>query len=399
MAESTTVSGRRRSRALFVIIVSQLLGTTLWFGANSAAHSLMAEWNLRVEDIGLLTVAVQLGFISGTLFLALTSLADRYRASVVFAVSAVAGAFANLAFAWLAGGFVTGVALRFATGFCLAGIYPIGMKLVVGWVPRQAGLYLGWLVGMLTIGTGLPHLIRAVAPDWPWHEVVSVASALAMIAAGAVLWVGEGPGIRSQVVTPLDFGAAFGAFKNVGFRAAAAGYFGHMWELYAFWTLVPFLLASVLHKTLESAPSSISVLSFCVIATGGVSCIVGGKLSARFGSRVVAAASLAMSGILCLVFPLCASFAPVGLAALFVWGLVVIPDSAQFSALSTNAIPPAIIGSALALQNSIGFLISSLSIWLTSGNIDAFGAYVTWLLLPGPLLGLMAATAFWRRAP
>lgn len=394
----TERSKRARSRALFVIIISQLLGTTLWFAANSAAHNLMTEWNLGVEDVGLLTVAVQLGFISGTLFLALTSLADRYRASVVFAVSAVAGAFANLAFAWLADGFVAGAALRFATGFCLAGIYPIGMKLVVGWVPRQAGLYLGWLVGMLTIGTGLPHLIRAVAPDWPWHEVVSVASALAMIAAGAVLWVGEGPNARNQIVTKPDFGAAFGAFRNVDFRAAAAGYFGHMWELYAFWTLVPFLLTSVLQRTLESAPLSVSVLSFCVIATGGVSCIMGGKLASRFGSRVVATASLTMSGILCLVFPLCASSAPVGLTALFVWGLVVIPDSAQFSALSTNAIPPAIIGSALALQNSIGFLISSLSIWLASGNIDALGAYVTWLLLPGPLLGLMAASAFWCRA-
>ncbi|MBN9004076.1 MAG: MFS transporter [Rhizobiales bacterium] len=394
----TERSRRARSRALFVIIISQLLGTTLWFAANSAAHNLMTEWNLGVEDVGLLTVAVQLGFISGTLFLALTSLADRYRASVVFAVSAAAGAFANLAFAWLADGFVAGAALRFATGFCLAGIYPIGMKLVVGWVPRQAGLYLGWLVGMLTIGTGLPHLIRAVAPDWPWHEVVSVASALAMIAAGAVLWVGEGPNARNQIVTKPDFGAAFGAFRNVDFCAAAAGYFGHMWELYAFWTLVPFLLTSVLQRTLESAPLSVSVLSFCVIATGGVSCIMGGKLASRFGSRVVATASLTMSGILCLVFPLCTSSAPVGLTALFVWGLVVIPDSAQFSALSTNAIPPAIIGSALALQNSIGFLISSLSIWLASGNIDALGAYVTWLLLPGPLLGLMAASAFWCRA-
>lgn len=384
------------TRPLFIIIVSQLLGTSLWFSANSAARGLMIDWGLSVEGVGLLTVAVQLGFISGTLVLALTSVADRYRPSAVFAVSAVAGALTNLAFAWLASELVTGAALRFATGFCLAGIYPVGMKLVVGWAPERAGLYLGWLVGMLTLGTGLPHLIRALTPDWPWQSVVSIASVLAVIAGAAVLRVGEGPGTRVQVMAKPRLGAAFGAFKESGFCAAAAGYFGHMWELYAFWTLVPFLLTAVLQDARWADPSTVSALAFSVIAIGGIGCIAGGKLTILFNSRAIATISLAASGMMCFIFPLYAWPTPIALAMLLIWGMTVVPDSPQFSALSANAAPPAIMGSALALQNSIGFFISSLSIWLATGMIDTFGVYVTWLLLPGPVAGLAAAGAFWR---
>lgn len=382
------------STALPLIICSQLLATSLWFSANGVAESLMAEWKVSVGDVGLLTVAVQIGFISGTLFLALTSIADRFQASVVFAVSSIIGALSNLAFAYVADGLMSGAALRYMTGFCLAGIYPLGMKLVFSWAPKSAGLYLGWLVGMLTLGTALPHLIRTATPYYPWQATVSVASLLAAGAAVAVYWVGDGP-FRSQCTTGKPkFGAVFAAFRYPHFRAATAGYFGHMWELYAFWTLVPFLLAEALRSTQWSNPTYISFLSFIVIASGCIGCILGGKLALRAGSRVVALTCLAASGAIALIFPMYSWPAPLALAALLVWGFLVIPDSPQFSTLAANATPPEILGSALALQNSIGFSISCLSILLTTSTVTLLGVSVTWLLVPGPLLGILLTMKF-----
>ena len=353
---------------------------------------LQRQWGLPAEALGYVTSAVQLGFIAGTLAFAFFAVADRYSPRLVFLLCALAGALANAATLALPPSLGGLLALRFATGFFLAGIYPVGMKIASGWYQRDLGNALGFLVGALVAGTAFPHLVRGLGGDLPWQGVLAAASLVA--AAGGVLMVAlvpDGPHLARGA--RFDPRALAAVFRVPAFRASAFGYFGHMWELYAFWAFVPWVLAA-------RGISHVPLWSFAVIGAGALGCAAGGLVSLRRGSAPVAFAQLSASGACCLASPL-AFFAPapVFLAFLLFWGVVVVGDSPQFSALNAQSAPRERVGSALTIANCIGFGITIFSIELL--NVASGVLAPQWLfllLVPGPVLGLAALRPLLARA-
>jgi predicted MFS family arabinose efflux permease len=381
---------QRPPRVLPIIVLSQLAGTSLWFAGNAVLADLQSRLGLPDSALGHMTSAVQLGFIAGTLVFAVLAISDRYSPRATFLVCALLGAACNGCVYVLQGSLPLLLATRFAVGFFLAGIYPVGMKIASGWYREDLGKALGFLVGALVLGTSLPHLVRGLGQTWPWETVMLSVSAMA--AAGGVLMyalVPDGPHLRAGA--KFDPRALADVFRSPGFRASSFGYFGHMWELYAFWAFVPPVLAAYLAGSSEPR-WSISLVSFAVIASGALGCIVGGYISLRSGSARVAFAQLSASGLCCLLSPLLFHASPMlFLAFLLLWGIVVVGDSPQFSALNARYAPADQVGSALTIANCIGFAISVVSIQLLNLAAAAIPAqYLFVLLVPGPVLGLVA---------
>lgn len=362
-------------------------------------HELQRAWSLSAFDIGILTNAVQIGFILGTLISALTGMADKYSAAKLFCYCAVAGAVFNGLFALFSSGVVSAVILRLGVGISLAGIYPLGMKLLVTWAPQHAAQSLALLVAMLTLGTSSTHALRAYLPDLNYELLVLASSVLAMVASVMVGLLGEGPHSKRKASATVKLGAVLSVFRISKFRAAALGYFGHMWELYAFWTLTPLLVLNAFNGV-NDAPQRVALWSFVVIGVGAIGCVVGGRLSRYVGSGYTAFIALGLSGAMCLLYPFVSQMSTeIQLTVLLIWGIAVVADSPQFSALSVQACPPEQVGGALTIQNSLGFFISACAIFATTGLYELMVTNVSWLLLPGPVLGLIAMRPLLSRKP
>ena len=393
--------GFKPSLAVAAIVLAQCLSTSLWFSPSGVADSLMQAWQLSATSFGWLLAATQLGFIAGTMAFAFSGAADRFQPTRIFVVCSATGALANAAVTWGVTDYGVFWSLRFVVGMCLAGIYPLGMKMLVQRVGSKPAAALGWLVGMLTLGTAMPHGLRALGQSWPWPEVLLGSSVLAVVGAMLVAWMGQPPhqgASPSSPAAPVPVRLNTQALREViavrGFRASALGYFGHMWELYAFWSVLPWLSLPI-HRSLVAAgygwAPSVALISFSAISIGFFGCVLGGLWSRRVGSARVAATALAASGLMCLVYPFIPATWPlVQLGALLFWGICVVADSPQFSAMSSQHAPPQWLGSALVLQNGVGFFITVLSILLLGWAVQQWGSWALWLLAPGPVLGLWA---------
>ncbi len=367
------------------IVIAQFCCTSLWFAGNAVMNDLVQAFNLPNSALGHLTSVIQLGFITGTLVFALLTIADRFPPSKVFFTCAILGSMANMGISWEQNTFGTLLALRFITGFFLAGIYPVGMKIAADYYQAGLGKSLGWLVGALVLGTAFPHLLQVFAETIDWKIVIFITSILAFLGGlMMLLFVPSGPYRKAGAAT--DFTAWFKVFQDKKFRTAAFGYFGHMWELYAFWTFVPFLLTTFGGDSLH-----IPFCAFLIIAVGGLACVVGGHLAANYGTKKIATLALALSGSCCLLSPLIFFFAtpvPLVLFLLF-WGAVVVMDSPLFSTLVAQNAPPKIKGTALTIVNCLGFAITVISIQFLTNLMNVIAPmWLLAILAIGPIFSL-----------
>jgi MFS family permease len=374
-----------------IIVISQFCCTSLWFAGNGVMDKIVETFGLQENALGLLTSAVQFGFISGTLLFALFTVADRFSPSKVFFISALVGAIFNFGLTFNNQMLFSLLIFRFLTGFFLAGIYPIGMKIATDYYQKGLGKSLGYLVGALVLGTAVPHLLKDLLSNYSWKSVLISTSSLSAFGGLLMLvFVKDGP--HRKPSKGLNLSSCFQVFKNVNFRKAAFGYFGHMWELYTFWTFVPIIL--VMYQKLHvEITFNIPLLSFIIIAVGSFSCVLAGYISQKFGVKNTAFSFLLLSCVCCIISPLMFQLQNSGLfiAFLLFWGMVVIADSPLFSTLVAQNAPLKDKGTALTIVNCIGFSITIISIQVISAlQLSSNSKSIFMILAIGPVLGLIA---------
>jgi MFS family permease len=380
---------------LTLLALAVLLGMSVWFTGSAVAPALQQQWQLSTSQVGWLTTAVQLGFVVGTALSALFNLADIVPGRRLFALAAIGGAIANGALAVVTS-FAWALVTRALVGVCMAGVYPPAMKMASTWFRARRGLAVGVVVGALTIGKAGPYL----AQGWPSITVrgVVLATSLATVAAAVLVTSSYRDGPYAFPARRFSWALVSDVVRGRRWRLATGGYLGHMAELYSYWTWIPaFLLASAEQHgdlaTNGSAPrAGISALSFAVIAVGGAGCIWGGLVADRIGRERLVIRAMAISGSCAALIGLAFGrswwlMAPLAL----LWGFCVIADSAQFSVLVTESVPAHAVGTALTVQTSVGFLLTTITIQLVPIVVRAVGwGFGFTLLAIGPMLGIVA---------
>jgi len=386
-----------RWRTLALLAIAELLGMSLWFSGSAVVPALTREWSLSESAASWLTLSVQLGFVAGTLLSAFLNLPDIISPRHLFALTAVAGAIVNSAFGLFAHDASVAILLRFLTGLFLAGVYPPAMKILATWFRHGRGLALGVLVAALTLGKGAPYLINGIGSQNWRHNVVFVSLVAGAGGLLVLFFVKDGP--YALPAARFDWKQAGRVFSNRGLRLANLGYFGHMWELYAMWTWIPFMIRASLSRR-QSDPALAEVASFLVIGGGAAGCVAAGLIADRVGRTVVTCWAMAISGSCCLLIGFCFGANPILLLIVAaIWGATVVADSAQFSACVTELGDPRYLGTALTIQTCLGFLLTTVSIELVPRFVNLVGwRYAFVVLAPGPLFGVISMLRL-RRLP
>lgn len=382
----------RRWRALAFVVMATVFSLTVWFSTNAIGPALEAERGYSEADIAWLTIGVQLGFVLGTLFIAVTNLADIMNTRKLFAISALMAGVTNAALVFLPDGIVPAIGLRVLTGVFLGGVYPPGMKIISGWFRSGRGIAIGAMIAALTLGSGSPHLLQSVFVA-QWELTLYISSALAVLAGGLIYFmVQDGPlDVPAQKVNP---GMLLHALRDRPMRMVFFGYLGHMWELYAMWAHIPVFLAAV-YGTKSLIGNSLDLagfITFLVFAAGAVACVAAGFGAERFGRCATTSVAMVISGGSALVI----GFVPMDwqvviLIVAMVWGASVVADSAQFSTALSELCEEAYRGTSLTFQTGLGFLITIVPIWLVplvAGSLGWGPAFA--MLAIGPALGTAA---------
>ncbi|MCZ7911532.1 MFS transporter [Agrobacterium leguminum] len=387
---SAVASKEGKWGALTLILAAQVSAMSVWFSSSAAIANIKLEQSISSMDEALLTSAVQIGFVVGTIVSALFSLSDRLDPRRLFSGCALVAALATLCLVFISPTGTLVVSLRFLTGLCMAGVYPVGMRMAATWASGDLGLLIGLLVGALTLGSASPHLLAATV-EVSWQHIYLVASGSAFLAAILICFVHLGPNIRRA--TAVDFSKIAQSWRKPAIRKANIGYLGHMWELYAMWAwLSVFLHQSFAERGLISANTKAAWLTFIAIASGAIGSWLGGVLADRYGRTFVTIVAMAISGS-CAAITGFLYDAPLILLVpvVIIWGISVITDSAQFSATVTELAEPSSVGTLLTAQTCAGFLLTLVSIQIlpvVQGQLGWPGAFA--MLALGPVIGCIA---------
>ncbi|MEH6527344.1 MAG: MFS transporter [Sneathiella sp.] len=386
------ISPQKKWQAVSLLAFCQVLALSLWFSATALIPVLKTEFGLGGFHASLFSSSVAIGFVIGTLLSALFSLADRMPPKTFFAISTVIAALANVSIVLLDPLSPEVILLRLLTGVCMAGVYPIGMKMVSTWAKNDTGLLVGLLVGALTLGSAFPHILNLLGTSgFDWRAPLIAGSGLALISAFLIRFVSLGHDIPKA--PPLDLSLALYAWKYKPLRLANFGYFGHMWELYAMWAWIGvFLYESFQLTNMTDARFGANLATFATIAVGGLGSLAAGIAADRLGRTTITILAMAISGSCALIVGLFFGGSPILLVIIcLIWGMSVVADSAQFSTCIIELSPKNMMGTMLTIQTCVGFLISLTTIHLVPLLADIVSwKYAFAPLAIGPLLGVLA---------
>jgi MFS family permease len=384
--------------SLTALSIAEVLAMAVWFSASAVVPQLKTEWDLSTGQVAWVSMSLQVGFVVGAFASAILNLPDRFSSRTIFAVGAAGAAVLNASVVAV-DSYTGAIVARFLTGAMLAGVYPPGMKLVASWTTSDRGLYIGVLVGSLTLGSALPHLIAAISPlGLPGWEHVLIATSLMALAASALVMLAVRQGPFLPGTAPFQWKYLASTLSHKPTRLANFGYLGHMWELYAAWVWVPMLLIEV-YEASGYPEQWARVSGFLFIGSGAVGCVIAGVAADRRGRTTVTIVSLMVSGACCAIAGFLLASPLLFTVVCLVWGMAVVADSAQFSAAITELADPRYVGTALTLQTSLGFLLTLVSIRVVPLAVD-FGGWTAafMVLLAGPAFGIWGMATL-RKSP